>query len=106
MICATVSAGFLLRNEQASISARTSDGQSYAWFAYRGIGCTSQSINCPLFKLLESDLSGWRNLVEIQPVGVVMLFVGGSCELLLFVVKGTSALWVDATVILSYHSCM
>lgn len=47
---------------------------------------TLQSIDGPLLKLLECDLRGRGDIVEIQTVRVVLLLVYWRCELLFLVV--------------------
>ena len=100
---AAVSAGVLLRNEQASISARTDHCQPRSLSTYRGVSRTSQPINGPLFELLECDLGRRGNFIEAQAVRVVQLFVRGSCELFSLVVNCTSPFAVNSIVILSNH---
>lgn len=64
---------------------------------------TLQTINSPLFELLEGYLCRWRGFVEAQSVGIVLLFECWSCELLLFVIQSGSPLEIDLMKILSNH---
>lgn len=64
---------------------------------------TFQSVDSPLFKLLERDLSGGRHIVEVQTVWIFLLLEGRSCELLLFVIEDGPSLGVNSMVVLSYH---
>lgn len=64
---------------------------------------TLQSVDSPLFELFESDLCGRRDLVEIQPIRVILLLIRRSRELLLLVVQSGSPLRIDTTGILSNH---
>ncbi len=103
MIWAAVSAGVLLRNEQASSSARTGDDQYIVNQNQGSDSDTSQSIYGPLLELLKSDFSGGRDLIEVQSVGIFLLLVCWDCELLLLVIKCTPPLRVYTTVVLSDH---
>lgn len=64
---------------------------------------TSQPVNRPLFKLLESDVGGRGIAVEVQARGVVGIFVLRGGELLLAMVDNVASLWVDAIVLLPQH---
>jgi hypothetical protein len=71
---AAVSARVLFLNEQASSSARTSRYQ-FLFFLSRGERNTSQTINSPLFELLERDIRGRRSNVEVQAMLVFLNLV-------------------------------
>lgn len=60
-------AGFELGEDWLSLVcySHTSKG----WFS------TSEAINCPLFEFLKRDVSCWRGFVEVEAVGVFLLFV-------------------------------
>lgn len=48
--------------------------------------CTSETVDCPLLELLEGDVCRGRRRVEVEPVGILLLFVPAVDELLLAVV--------------------
>jgi hypothetical protein len=98
-----VSAAVLLRNEQASISARTGKHCQKNIQQDDLKSHTLQSINRPLFELLEGDLCGGRDVVEIQSIRVILLLVGWGCELLLLVVQSRPPLGVNTIGVLSNH---
>ena len=63
-MCARVSGGGLLRNEQASNSAMTAISQTgFAVPFYSQSFHTSQPVNCPLLKLFKGDFCCWRHLI-------------------------------------------
>lgn len=64
---------------------------------------TFQSVDGPLLELLECYVCCWRDLIEVQTKGIVLLLVCGSRELLLFVVKGGSSFGVNPVHVLSNH---
>lgn len=64
---------------------------------------TFQSVDSPLFKLLERDLSGGRHIVEVQTVWIFLLLEGRSCKLPLFVIEDSPSLGVNSMVVLSHH---
>ena len=99
-----VSAGVLFRNEQASSSARTGvvSGSSFHRTVRLGTH-TSQSIDCPLFKLLKGDLLSRRELIEAQTMRIIMSLINGSCELFLLVVDVVASLWVNAVELWVHH---
>ena len=71
-----------------------------------GRSITSQPIDGPLLELLESNFSCWGDFVQIEPVRVILLFVRGRSELLLFVVEYISTLWINPTVIMPDHCAL
>lgn len=68
------------------------------------VGLTSQSLNCPLFELLECNFRRWRSFVEVQAVRILLLPVKWCCKLLFLMINGTSPLWINTTELLSDHS--
>lgn len=48
--------------------------------------CTSETVDCPLLKLLEGDVCRGRRRVEVESVGILLLLVPAVDELLLAVV--------------------
>lgn len=64
---------------------------------------TSQSVNCPLFKLLERDVGGWGITVEVEARGIISFLVLWSCKLLLAMVDNIATLWVDSIMLLPQH---
>ena len=50
------------------------------------VGHTSKPVDSPLLELFKCDLSGWRDLVEVQSMRIFKLFVRGSCEQLFFII--------------------
>ena len=64
---------------------------------------TSQSVDRPLLKLLKRDFGGRGNLVNIQSVGVFLLFVRWGCELLFLVIESTPSLRINSSVVLPNH---
>lgn len=48
--------------------------------------CTSETVDCPLLELLEGDVCSGRRRVEVESVGILLLFVTAVDELLLAVV--------------------
>lgn len=120
-MCAAVSAGVLLRKEQASSSARTAQGtRQLGGFGCDGVGkevyrscdsrgergieeLTSQPVDRPLLELLERDVGGGRRAVVVQPVGVALLFPLSGAELRLAVVKHVATLGLDAVWVLTDH---
>ena len=64
---------------------------------------TSQSINGPLLELLESNLCCWWGFVQVQTMGVLLLLVEWSSELLLLVINSAPPLWIEAAEVLSDH---
>lgn len=55
------------------------------WRLLSGV-CTSETVDCPLLELLEGDVCSGRRRVEVESVGVLLLFVTAVDELLLAVV--------------------
>lgn len=47
---------------------------------------TSETVDCPLLELLEGDVCRGRRRVEVEPVGILLLFVTAVDELLFAVV--------------------
>lgn len=97
-----VSASVLLRNVQASSSARTSNGQFLVEVKGES-ALTSQPVNGPLLKLLKPDLGGWRDMVDVQSMGIVLFLVRGAGELLLLVIDGRPSLWIDSIRVVANH---
>lgn len=58
---------------------------------------TFQSVDSPLFKLLEGDVRGWWEDVEVQALLVLLLSVFGVGELLLLIVDLWSSLDVNSS---------
>lgn len=69
----------------------------------RSIGHTLQPVNRPLFELFEGNLCCRGNIIEIQPVGVILLLEDWSCELLLLMIKIGPSLGIDPVKVLSNH---
>lgn len=51
-----------------------------------GCECTSETVDCPLLELLEGDVCRGRRRVEVESVGVLLLFITAVDELLLAVI--------------------
>lgn len=97
-----VSTGVLLRNVQTSSSARTGDSQ-FLVEVKGGSALTSQPVNGPLFELLKPDLGGWRDMVDVQSMGIVLFLVRRAGELLLLVIDGRPSFWIDPIRVVANH---
>jgi hypothetical protein len=64
---------------------------------------TSQTINRPLFELLEGDVCRRWGSIEVEPVGVLLFLVGWVGELLLAMVEASAPLRIYAIEVLSEH---
>ena len=64
---------------------------------------TLQTVDCPLFELLERDLCRRRCVVQVQTVRIILLLVGRCSELPLLVIDCCPAFWVDSMSVLSDH---
>jgi hypothetical protein len=69
------------------------------------LGEHAQPVDRPLLELLERDVRRGRHGVEVQPVLVLEVFVGGRGELFLAVVESGSTLGVYAGEVLADHDC-
>ena len=104
LICDSVSAGVLLRNEHASSSTSTAVCKSKhhvhdlpkAWH-------TSQPIYGPLLKLFEGDLGGRWNHIQVELVRVFLLFVRCIRKLFFLMTDGTLSFLIDAITVMSKH---
>ena len=105
LMCASVSAGVRLRKEQASSSARTRDHQRRSQVKMVNSN-TSQSVYGPLLKVFESDLCGWRDAVQIEPMGIFLLLVSRIGELSLSVADSVLSFGIDAISICSDHGVL
>ena len=85
------------RRELSSINFKALDKHLH-------IDNTPQSIDRPLFELLECNLRCWWGLVKVQPVRILLLLVEGCGKLLFLVINSTSTLWVNTIEVLSDHS--
>lgn len=54
--------------------------------SWTGGNCTSETVDCPLLKLLEGDVCRGRRRVEVESVGILLLFITTVDKLLLAVV--------------------
>ena len=95
--------GERLRKEHASSSASTISIDQCGRWNLDGETHTAQTINRPLFKLLERDICCRRSDVEVQSVLVVQILVGGCRELFLAVVEVVSPFGIDSGKVLSDH---
>ena len=66
---------------------------------------TSKSIDGPFFEVFKCDVGGWRDLVEVETVGILLFLVSRFGELLLLVGDYVPPLWVDAIELLLDHLC-
>lgn len=64
---------------------------------------TLQSVNGPLFKLLKRDLRRWRNVIEVQAMGIFLLFICRRSKLLLLVIEVRPSFGVNPMDRLSDH---
>ncbi len=74
--------------------------RSSTWVGSR---LTSQSINGPLLKVFQSDLSSRRDMIEVQPVGIILLLVRRGSKLFLFVINRGPSLWIDPCRLIPNH---
>ena len=75
---------------------------SYGWLLSK-MSVTSKSINGPFFEVFEGDVRGWRDLVEVETVGILGFLVSRFCELLLLVGYYISPLRIYAIKLLLDH---
>ena len=78
-MCAETSGGVRLRKEVDSSSARTIRGQLRLPCVINKTTRTPQPVNAPSFELLERDFRRWRDIIEIQTVGILLLLVRCGC---------------------------
>ena len=64
---------------------------------------TSQSVNRPLFELLQRNLRRWRCIIEVQSVRIIHLLKDRVCKLSTFMIKIRSSFGIELTKILSNH---
>lgn len=69
------------------------------------LGEHAQAVDGPLLELLEGDVCGGGDGVEVQAVRVFDIFVGGGSELLLGVVQVCAPLGVYSRGALTDHGC-
>lgn len=106
-MCADISVADLFRYEQDSSSARTKlvhVSWKGHWYGPHAHTLTLQSVDRPLFKLLEGDLCRRRHLVEVETMWVFLLLVYRGRELLLPVVDDCPSLGINPMHILPDHS--
>lgn len=102
-MCAAVSSGALLRKEHASSSASTDDVSWSCAGERREAIQTSQSVDSPLFKLLEGYVGSWWLGVEVETMRILRIFVLGCSKLLLPMIDDVASLRIDPVVVLSQH---